>query len=93
MTPVVTYTQARQNLKDIGDKVCNDSTPIRIQRKNGGDLVILSADDFDSMEETLYLMRSPKNAARLSKAMERVKQKKNLISFSDVDELREKLKF
>lgn len=91
MNPVVTYTQARKNFKAIGDQVCNDSTPIRIQRKNGGDLVILSADDFDSMEETFYLMRSPRNAERLSKAAQNARKGKNLVSFSSVDELEKRL--
>lgn len=62
----ITYTTARANLADTMDKVCEDHEPVIITR-NGGDqaVVMMSLDDFKSLEETAYLLRAPKNARRL----------------------------
>lgn len=52
------------------DEVARDHAPIFIsrQRKRGA-AVLVSQDDWDSVQETLYLLRNPKNAARLRKAV------------------------
>jgi antitoxin YefM len=47
------------------DKVCDDHTPIIITRKNQRSVVIISLEDYESLEETAYLLRSPRNARRL----------------------------
>jgi antitoxin YefM len=60
----VTYSAARANLAKTMDKVVDDHTPI-ITRKTGRNVVIISLEDYESMEETNYLLRSPKNAKRL----------------------------
>ena len=62
----ITYTAARANLADTMDKVCEDHEPVIITR-NGGEraVVMMSLDDYKSLEETAYLLRSPKNARRL----------------------------
>ncbi len=86
---VITYTKLRSNLKSVLDKVCSDSEPVLIERQNGEDVVMLSREDYASLVETAYLMRSPANAKRLHKAMnqERVEQ----VTFKDTDELRHAL--
>ncbi len=61
----VTYSQARENLAKTMDKVCDDHSPIIITRKNQRSVVIMSLDDYQALEETAYLLRSPKNARRL----------------------------
>jgi antitoxin YefM len=61
----VTYSAARANLAKTMDKVVDDHTPIVITRKTGRNVVIISLEDYESMEETNYLLRSPKNAKRL----------------------------
>jgi antitoxin YefM len=61
----VTYTQARNNLAKTMDKVCDDHTPIIIARKNQRSVVMISLEDYESLEETAYLLRSPRNARRL----------------------------
>jgi antitoxin YefM len=61
----ITYTAARQNLARTMDKVCNDSSPIIVTRKASNSVVIMSLEDYESLEETAYLLRSPKNAKRL----------------------------
>jgi antitoxin YefM len=61
----VTYTSARQNLAKTMDRVCNDHEPIIITRNNDQSVVMISLDDYNAMEETAYLLRSPRNAKRL----------------------------
>ncbi len=61
----ITYTSARQNLARIMDKVCDDRSPIIVTRKSSNSVVIMSLEDYESLEETAYLLRSPKNTKRL----------------------------
>ena len=61
----ITYTAARQNLAKTMEKVCNDCSPIIVTRKSSNSVVIMSLEDYESLEETAYLLRSPKNAKRL----------------------------
>ena len=62
---VLTYSQARSNLAKTMDTVCDDHTPIIITRKNQRSVVMISLEDYESLEETTYLLRSPRNARRL----------------------------
>ena len=61
----ITYSAARAKLADTMDRVCDDHEPIIITRNGQQAVVMLSLDDFKSLEETSYLLRSPKNARRL----------------------------
>lgn len=61
----ITYTAARQNLAKTMDKVCEDHIPLIITRKTSNSVIIMSLEDYESLEETAYLLRSPKNARRL----------------------------
>jgi antitoxin YefM len=61
----VTYSQARSNLATTMDKVCDDHSPVIITRKSQRSVVMISLEDYQSLEETAYLLRSPKNARRL----------------------------
>ena len=61
----VTYSQARSNLAHTMDKVCDDHSPIIITRKSQRSVVMISLEDYQALEETAYLLRSPKNARRL----------------------------
>jgi antitoxin YefM len=47
------------------EKVCDDHAPVIITRKNQRSVVLLSLEDYQALEETAYLLRSPKNAHRL----------------------------
>ncbi len=62
---ITTYTDFRQQLKSYLDKVRNSHSPLFVTSANGEDVVVLSKSDYESMEETFYLLKSPKNAARL----------------------------
>jgi len=61
----ITYTKVRENLAKTMDRVCDDHSPIIITRKNQRSVVIMSLEDYRALEETAYLLRSPKNARRL----------------------------
>lgn len=61
----ITYTRAREHLAETMDKVCDDHAPVIIARKNRRSVVMLSLEDYEAIEETAYLLRSPKNARRL----------------------------
>ena len=65
----VTYSEAQENLKAVLDKVVADRAPVMITRQRGENVVLISASEWAGMEETLYLLRSPKNAARLLEAV------------------------
>lgn len=61
----LTYSQARANLSKTMDRVCDDHSPVIITRKNQRSVVMVSLEDYQTLEETAYLLRSPKNARRL----------------------------
>jgi len=61
----VTYSTARAHLASTMDRVCNDHEPIIITRNGQQAVVMISLDDYKALEETAYLLRSPKNAQRL----------------------------
>ncbi len=61
----ITYTSARANLAQTMDRVCVDHEPVIITRNGENSVVMIALDDFRAMEETAYLLCSPKNAKRL----------------------------
>lgn len=61
----ITYTSARQNLSKTMDRVCSNHEPIIITRTGKQSVVMMSLEDYNSLEETAYLLKSPKNARRL----------------------------
>ena len=69
----LTYSEARSKLANTMDKVCDDHAPIIITRKNSQSVVMMSLDDYQALEETAYLLRSPKNARRLLESIAELK--------------------
>jgi antitoxin YefM len=65
----ITYTAARANLASTMDRVCEDHEPLIITRSGQQSVVMLSLEDYKSLEETAYLLRSPENAKRLLSAV------------------------
>ena len=61
----ISYTAARKELAKTMDKVCDDHAPVAITRKGEGAVVMISMEDYQALEETAYLLRSPKNTRRL----------------------------
>ncbi|CDT28154.1 Antitoxin YefM [Vibrio coralliirubri] len=69
MMNIVSFTEARNSLKSVLDRVVDDSDVTVIIRRDSEDAVVMSLDHFNSMQETLYLMSSPKNAERLAESI------------------------
>ena len=65
-----TRSAAREALADTMDEVCRDRAPVIITRKRDQAVVMLSLADYESLEATAYLLRSPANARRLLEAIE-----------------------
>ena len=66
----ITYTAARENLASTINRVCEDDAPIVITRNRNQAVVMLSLAEYESLQETAYLLRSPANAKRLLKSIE-----------------------
>ena len=76
METQTTYTQARANLAKLCDQVTENNDVVIITRRGGGDVALIAADELASILETLHLLRSPKNADRLLKAVKEAKARK-----------------
>jgi antitoxin YefM len=57
----ISYTEARNDLSNVMNNVCLNHEPILIERRNGGNAVIISEEDWNSVSETIYLMSSKKD--------------------------------
>lgn len=75
----ITATEARKRLFPLIRQVNDDRAPVEIV-SNHGRAYLIAADDYESMAETDYLLRSPANAARLMAAAEEVHRGRNLIT-------------
>jgi antitoxin YefM len=73
---ITTYSNFRQNLKKFMDFVLSARVPLFVTRAKGDDVVVLSKTDYESMQETIHLLSSPKNAERIAIALEEYKQGK-----------------
>jgi len=68
------------------DKVCEDHSPLLVTRQRGKSVVIISKEDYDILDETAYLLRSPKNAEHLHASIQDVEEGK-LMTFNSIEEL------
>ncbi|MDM1544562.1 type II toxin-antitoxin system prevent-host-death family antitoxin [Ignatzschineria indica] len=75
---IFTYSDARNNLKSVLDKVNNDADVAFITRKEGGHAVIMGQEHYDSLMETLYLLSSPNNANRLTESIAQLRSSKKV---------------
>ncbi|HEY4546179.1 MAG TPA: type II toxin-antitoxin system prevent-host-death family antitoxin [Pedomonas sp.] len=69
---VMTYTDARGSLKKLMDRVIHDREPVVITREKNEATVMISLDDYNAIQETFYLLRSPSNARRLCSSMDQL---------------------
>ena len=86
----ISASEARQRLFPLIQQVNNDHEPVRIASR-AGDAVLMSAADYDSWQETVYLLRSPENARRLMEAVARDKASRTVPAnhTKSIDELEE----
>jgi antitoxin YefM len=68
----MSYTESRARYAEMLDGVINDREEVIITRAGHEPVVVVSLQDYESLKETAYLMRSPANARRLLDAMERL---------------------
>ena len=68
----ITYSHARENLARTITKVCEDHSPVVITKKGTEAVVMISLEDYEALEETSYLLKSPRNARRLLESIEQL---------------------
>jgi antitoxin YefM len=71
---VVSFTEARNGLKSVLDNVVNDADTTVITRRDSEDAVVMSLDYYNSLMETVHLLRSPANAEHLNRSISQYKQ-------------------
>jgi len=84
-----TYTNLRQSLASVLDRVANDHEVVIVRRKGDKRVAMVPADELAGLMETAHLLRSPKNAQRLLAALRRAKGGKG--TPESVDKLRREL--
>jgi len=89
MSNQTTFTDASTNLAELCDRVVADRDVVIITRQEGESVALIAAGELDSLLETAYLLRSPKNAARLLTALERAKAR--TLEPQSIDSLRQEL--
>lgn len=67
---VINFSEARNQLKTVLDQVVDDSSYTIITRRDADDAVVMSLDQFNGLMETVHLLKSPANAAHLSKSIQ-----------------------
>jgi antitoxin YefM len=75
----ITYTAAREGLASAMDQVCRDRAPVIITRNRDQSVVMMSLDDYQELEETAHLLRSPANARRLLAAIQSLESGKGRV--------------
>jgi len=80
---IVSCSQLRAHLKAHMDRVCADHAPLLVTRQSGEPVVMLSLAEYESLEETLHLLRDPANAEHLRKSMAQAEAGKFISSVSD----------
>ena len=89
MPVTATYTEARAKLAELWDRAVQDREIVRLQRRGSEDVVLIAADELESLLETAYLLRSPRNAERLNLALREARG--HTVAPATVDELRREL--
>ena len=75
----MSYSQSRAHYAEVLDSVVDDREEVVITRAGKDPVVIVSLDDYQSMKETAYLMRSPENARRLGEATDQLERGEGVV--------------
>jgi len=86
-----TYTKARANLAQLLDEVVDNNEVVIITRRGSEDVAMISASELSGLAETAHLLRSPENAKRLLRALERAQARTG--KPQTVDELKREVGF
>jgi antitoxin YefM len=76
---VVSFSEARSNLKTVLDRVVADADYTIVTRRDADDVVVMSLESFNSLMETVHLLKSPANAAHLDRSISQFKQGKAVV--------------
>jgi antitoxin YefM len=76
---VVSFSEARSNLKTVLDRVVADADYTILTRRDAEDVVVMSLESFNSLMETVHLLKSPANAAHLERSISQFKQGKAVV--------------
>jgi antitoxin YefM len=82
----ITYTEARENLANTINRVCEDNASVIITRRRDQSVVMLSLSEYESLQETAHLLRSPANAKRLFDSLDSIKRGKLIRKKINLDE-------
>ncbi len=72
----ITYTEAREKLSETIERVCEDHAPVVVTKRRDRAVVMMSLDDYESLTETAYLLKSPRNARRLLESIKEIEEGK-----------------
>ncbi|MFN6464445.1 MAG: type II toxin-antitoxin system Phd/YefM family antitoxin [Nostoc sp. DedVER02] len=89
MSIQITYEEAQANLDELCKQVVHNRDTLIIEIEGGDNVALIAADELSSMEETIYLLSSPANAARLHTAIEQAKA--HIVQPQSIDELFDEL--
>jgi antitoxin YefM len=70
---VVSFSEARNSLKAVLDRVVEDADYTIVTRRDADDVVVMSLESFNSLMETVHLLKSPANAAHLARSIAQFK--------------------
>jgi antitoxin YefM len=73
---VLNFSEARSNLKRVIDQVVKDANFTVISRRDDADAVLMSLDTFNSLMETVHLLKTPANAAHLARSIAQLRKGK-----------------
>ena len=76
----ISYSTVRANLAKTMEAVCDDHAPVIVTRQNERSVVIISLEDYEALQETAYLLRSPKNAQRLFESISELEQGQGVVN-------------
>lgn len=85
---VISFSEARKHLKSVLDRVNDDASATIVTRRDADDAVVMSLDYYNSLMETVYLLKSPANAAHLAQSIAQYKAGKTVVrelSSDDID--------
>jgi antitoxin YefM len=75
----LTYTHTRQHFAEVMRQVNDNHEPVVVTSQRGKPIVIMSLDDYQSLEETAYLLRNPVGAKRLLVSVEELRNDGGLV--------------
>ena len=79
----ISYSAARRNLGKAMDQVCNDHAPVVIRHRGKDPVVVMSLEEYQALEETIYLLRSPANASNLLESIAELEGDKKMGASDD----------